>query len=284
MDGIEAADIIRRNCGENGTAPVMVALTANAMEGMREHFLECGFQDFISKPLDRKELNQLLLRWVPEKYRQTEDRKEESKPLDAVAIQIDGVDMKAAVQYYSGDEDGFVDLLELYCMDGKRKTKLLRELVETDLLRYQIEVHGLKSASANIGAMDVSAMARAQENAAAQGDREFIAGQFPLLLAEYETLLANIEQFLERRKQEIGRKEKLPALPVQELKEQTAAALEELKHFRSQKCAERVDMMLLHELPEEEVETLLLQIREQLRLYEDDYAEELLSQLLGILE
>ena len=70
MDGIEAAEIIRRDCGENGTAPVMVALTANAMEGMREHFLECGFQDFISKPLDRKELNQLLLRWIPKKHRQ----------------------------------------------------------------------------------------------------------------------------------------------------------------------------------------------------------------------
>lgn len=166
MDGIEAAEIIRRDCGENGTAPVMVALTANAMEGMREHFLKCGFQDFISKPPDPSE------------------------------FQIDGVDMDAAMEYYSGDEDSFVDLLELYCMDGKRKTELLHELVDSDILRYQIELHGLKSASANIGAMDVSALARAQENAAAQGDRAFITEQFPVLMAEYETLLANIEQFL----------------------------------------------------------------------------------------
>ena len=179
MDSIEAAQIIRRDCGENGAAPVMVALTANAMEGMREHFLECGFQDFISKPLDRKEMNQLLLRWVPENYRQMQDEKEESKPLDPADFQIDGVDMDAAMRYYSGDEEGFVDLLELYCMDGKRKRELLRELVRSDILRYQIEVHGLKSASANIGAMDVSDMARAQENAAARGDREFIDAQFP---------------------------------------------------------------------------------------------------------
>lgn len=283
MDGIEAAEVIRRDCGENGTAPVMVALTANAMEGMREQFLECGFQDFIAKPLDRKELNQLLLRWVPEKYRQAENREEESEPLDPSAFQINGVDMDAAMQYYSGDEEGFVDLLEIYCMDGKRKIKLLHELVETDILRYQIEVHGLKSASANIGAMDVSAMARAQENAAAQGDREFISGNFPMLLAEYETLLANIEAFLERRRQENSVKEKLSGLSIQELREQTASALEELKHFRSQECAERVDMMLLHELSEG-VQERLLQIREQLRLYEDDMAEDLLSQLLSILE
>ena len=66
-------------------------------------------------------------------------------------------------------------------------------------------------------------------------------------------------------------------------REQVAAALEELKHFRSQACAERVETLLLHELPGG-LEERLLQIREQLRLYEDDYVEELLGQLLSILE
>lgn len=284
MDGIEAAEIIRRDCGENGTAPVMVALTANAMEGMQEHFLKCGFQDFISKPLDRKALNDLLLRWIPEKYRQTEDKKEESRPLDPAAFQINGLDMTAAMKYYSGDDDGFVDLLELYCIDGKHKTKLLRELAESDILRYQIEVHGLKSTSANIGAMDVSALARAQENAAAQGDREYIAEEFPRLLAEYEILLANIGQFLERRRQEENdRKEKLPCPPIRDLMEKAASALDDLEHFRSRECAETVEGLLLYALPEDTAEKLL-EIREQLRLYEDDHAEELLRQLLSLLE
>lgn len=283
MDGIEAAEIIRRDCGENGTAPVIVALTANAMEGMREHFLEHGFQDFIAKPLDRKALNQLLLCWVPEKYRQTANREQEAKPLDITAFQIDGVDMNAAVQYYSGDEEGFVDLLELYCVDGKRKVPLLRELVESDILQYQIEVHGLKSASANIGAMNVSSIARELENAAARDDRECIAREFPRLMAEYETLLASIGQFLKRRRQENDRKEKLPCPPMHELREQTAAALEKLKHFRSQECAERVETILKYELPKT-LEERFLQIREQLSLFEDDNAEELLGQLLGILE
>lgn len=250
---------------------------------IREHFLECGFQDFISKPLDRKEMNQLLLRWVPEKYRQVDDSQEESRPLDPEMFQIDGVDMEAALQYYSGDEEGFVDLLELYCMDGKRKTELLRELVRSDILHYQIEVHGLKSASANIGAMVVSEMAREQEYAAVQGDSEFIDSQFPVLMAEYENLLANIEQFLKQRSLADGGKEKLSPLTAQELREQAESALKELKRFRSQECAARVDEMLLHELSED-VEERLLQIREQLMLYEDDDAEELLDQLLTVLD
>ena len=222
------------------------------------------------------------LRWVPEKYRQSENVKE-AVPLDPKAVQIEGVDMDAAMEYFSGDEGTFMELLEIYCVDGKRKIELLSELAESDILRYQIEVHGLKSASANIGAMEVSALARAQENAAAQGDREFIAEQFPLLLGEYETLLENIEQFLERQKLENESREKLPPLSVQELREQTAQALENLKHFQSRECAEKVEKLLLHELPKD-VSERLLQIREQLKLYEDDNAEELLGQLLDILE
>ena len=259
-------------------------MTANAMEGMREHFLECGFQDFIAKPLDKWELNQLLLHWIPEEYRQSGHQEKETKALDPAAFQIDGIDMNTAIQYYSGDEEGFADLLELYCIDGKRKIELLHGLAESDISRYQIEVHGLKSASANIGAINVSSLARAQENAAAQGDREFISKQLPLLLAEYESLLENIGQFLKQRIQKNSKKEKLTGLPIQDLREQTAEALNELMHFRSQECAERVETMLLHELPTEDAERLLLQIQEQLRLYEDDTAEELLSQLLGILE
>ena len=283
MDGIEAVEIIRRDCGENGTAPVIVALTANAMEGMREQFLQSGFQDFIPKPLDRRELNQLLLHWVPEKYRRSEEMEEESKPLDPMNFRIDGVDMESAMQYFSGGEEDFVNLLDLYREDGKRKLQLLSELADTDIVNYQIEVHGLKSASANIGAMEVSEMAREQENAAAQGNTELIAEKSPLLLAEYEILLENIERFLEQRRQENDSKEKLPALPISELREQAAEALERLKHFQSRECAERVDKLLQHEMPKDVAE-LLSQIRGQLKLYEDDNAEELLGQLLDILE
>ena len=115
------------------------------------------------------------------------------------------------------------------------------------------------------------------------GEMEFIHSQFPILMTEYEKLLVNIRRFLEKRRQEKGRKEKLPCLTIHEFREETAAALEELKHFRSQKCGERVETMLTHELPGDGEERLL-EIQEQLRLYEDDKAEELLGWLLGSLE
>ncbi len=65
MDGVEATKIIRSECGENGTAPVIVALTANALQGAKEMYLANGFDDFLSKPFDREQLHELLERLVP---------------------------------------------------------------------------------------------------------------------------------------------------------------------------------------------------------------------------
>ena len=78
MDGIEAVQLIRSECGENGTLPVIIALTANAMEGVREMFLKNGFQDFITKPLDKKALNEALQKWIPEQRRKEPDSWERS--------------------------------------------------------------------------------------------------------------------------------------------------------------------------------------------------------------
>ena len=69
MDGIEATKIIREECGENGKEAVIIALTANALQGAREMYLANGFDDFLSKPFDREQLNALLERWIPSEKR-----------------------------------------------------------------------------------------------------------------------------------------------------------------------------------------------------------------------
>ena len=68
-DGVEATRIIRNECGENGKNAVIIALTANALQGAKEMYLENGFDDFLSKPFDRNQLHTLLTKWVPEQAR-----------------------------------------------------------------------------------------------------------------------------------------------------------------------------------------------------------------------
>ena len=126
-------------------------------------------------------------------------------------------------------------------------------------------------------------MARAQENAASQGDTNFINEHFPQLLDAYETLLMNIGLFLERRHQNDPQEGKRPSLPPRALAERVETALHELENFRSQACAGMVDELLHHALSRDTVERLR-EIQGQLKLFEDDNAEMLLGQLLNKLK
>ena len=70
MDGMEATKIIRSECGETASNTIIIALTANAIQGAREMYLENGFEDFLSKPFERTQMRELLERWVPDEMRE----------------------------------------------------------------------------------------------------------------------------------------------------------------------------------------------------------------------
>jgi CheY-like chemotaxis protein len=64
MDGVEATGIIRKLGAQYEKLPI-IALTANAVQGVKDLFLSNGFSGFISKPIDIKELNEILREWLP---------------------------------------------------------------------------------------------------------------------------------------------------------------------------------------------------------------------------
>jgi len=64
MDGVETVHEIRKLGGKHETQTI-IALTANAVSGSREMFLENGFNDFISKPIDANELQEIVIKYLP---------------------------------------------------------------------------------------------------------------------------------------------------------------------------------------------------------------------------
>ena len=64
MNGIEATEALRRSERGSGRHVPVVALTANAMKGDRERYLKSGMDDYLSKPIRRKELTDALQRVV----------------------------------------------------------------------------------------------------------------------------------------------------------------------------------------------------------------------------
>ena len=75
MDGIEATKIIRSECKDTSGQAIIIALTANAIQGAKEEYLANGFDDFLSKPFERHQLHEMLEKWIPEERREIVEKK-----------------------------------------------------------------------------------------------------------------------------------------------------------------------------------------------------------------
>jgi CheY-like chemotaxis protein/HPt (histidine-containing phosphotransfer) domain-containing protein len=197
MDGIEATRHIRA-MGEGDayykSLPI-IALTANAVYGTKEMFLENGFNDFLSKPIDTVGLNALLEKWLPREKRKN-PAEELEKPFVSRAaggIAIEGVDVVKGISLSGGNLESYLELLAVFQEDGFDKIGEIKTCLETgDLPLFVTHVHGLKSAAAGIGADKLSETAFALEMAGKRKDLSFIEALSPKLLADLESLLAGI--------------------------------------------------------------------------------------------
>ena len=289
MDGIEATDHIRHDCGENGKKPIIIALSANAYNNARDMFLNNGFQDFISKPIDKNELHQMLCKWIPQERRQSVEGTVEAERKISRAgmaeIYMAGVDVNAAMGAHTGGMDGYLELLELYYMDGEEKKELLERLVQAeDFKNYEIEVHGLKSASANIGAFEFSELAKSHEFAAKEENYQFIRDGLAKLQSEYQFLLREIERVLKAKgylKEEAAADEEAAEelLPLEETYRRMAEILEDVENFRSKPAAQKTEELLSENI-EKSAKDCLKDVRNRLKMYDDDTAEDLLRNFL----
>ena len=200
MDGIEATMRIRALGNEyrHLQKTPIVALTANAVFGTREMFLNNGFDDFLSKPIDKTKLNTILYNWIPEEKRKTLDESGETTELDACKrFKLDGVNVKKGIAMAGGSIKNYLKTLSIFYRDVVEKVEEIRICFDTsNLPLYSIHVHALKSAFANIGAESLSAAAKTLEIAAMQGNITFIKERNMQFLMDSEMLLANINMVL----------------------------------------------------------------------------------------
>jgi CheY-like chemotaxis protein len=174
MDGIETVKIIR----EMGYTHPIVALTANAISGQVKIFLENGFDDFISKPIDIRQLNAVLNKLICDKH----------QPEAAACKQVNELRKDQGIDPH---------LAEAFVRDAEKAAAILKSIHEKnvygneDMRAYIINIHGMKSALANIGEKELSAFALRLEETGRQGDIGVLSGETPAFL---EKLSATVEK------------------------------------------------------------------------------------------
>jgi len=195
MDGVEAVSIIRRIGGEYAELPI-IALTANAIVGAKEMFLQNGFDDFLSKPIEPSKLNDILVKWIPKEKQQLQNTVEdtcESLP----TITIAGVNVKRGIMFSGGELKDYLVTLATFRKDGKVKMVELANCAAIgDISLYTTYVHALKSASANIGAGELSEEAGKLEAAGIGHDVSYIRKNNEGFLIRLGGLLENIDEVI----------------------------------------------------------------------------------------
>ena len=196
MDGVETTRVIRRLLGNNGQVPI-IALTANAVEGTAEMFISEGMNDFVTKPIEMRDMVSKLRRWLPpekieKKKRKNKGsgsvpniRKDDGGAQNTTDIAIEGLDVQKAMAFL-GNEDLFWSVLKEYYRVIEKKCALIQEYEQKEQWKnYTVEVHALKSASRQIGALDLAHTAEQMEAAGNAGNAALIHKITPGMLEEY---------------------------------------------------------------------------------------------------
>jgi signal transduction histidine kinase/HPt (histidine-containing phosphotransfer) domain-containing protein len=181
MDGVEATALIREWEKEQGGAghPVpIVALTANAVTGMREMFIEKSFNDFLAKPIDVSKLDEIIEKWLPKEKQIKSDGGASfaaGNQGSLSGLEIPGVDVKRGIAMTGGTPEGYGQALSTLRKDAEARMELLTaEQAEHDIKIFTTQVHALKSALASVGAAALSEEAARLEAAGKTGDAAFI--------------------------------------------------------------------------------------------------------------
>ena len=193
MDGVETTQHIREMGKKDPYFAVVpiIALTANAMKGVREEFLRSGFNDFLPKPIELDKLDNTLRAWVPE-----DKQKAPVIPLGTLPGEelpedlqnLPGIDVVRGMSY-CGTGDAYRKTLFLFREQIPGYLRRIRQDWEEEKWEdYSIEVHSLKSAARWIGAMDLGDNAEALEMAGRSGDLEKVNARTEDLLEQCQKL------------------------------------------------------------------------------------------------
>ncbi len=191
MDGLETLLELKKRYPETLQETSVICLTANALSDVREQVLKAGFNDFLTKPVTLFDLEQMLLKYLPEeKIQRSGD--DALTPSDKVILRrlrmIEELDVDKGIEY-CGDSDEFLDAVNIYRHSVEVHLKELTEFYEgSDLERLSIEIHSLKSTSLAIGANGLSALAASLEAAAKNEDTEALKNGMQEFLSRYEAL------------------------------------------------------------------------------------------------
>ena len=158
MDGIETLQRAKTMSDSPCQHTPFIALTANAVAGVKEMFLAKGFNDYLAKPVDGKTLEHMVQKYLPPEKIETAGENPSTTSQQ--------IDLPTAMQYCGNDEEMQKKFLSMFVARREAVTKLLeKDLSADNIADYTTHVHALKSTALSIGGIQLSEAAKSLEMA-----------------------------------------------------------------------------------------------------------------------
>lgn len=202
MDGVQTFEKLHGDKSSPNFETPVIMLTANALAGMREQYMDVGFADYVSKPVRGAKLEEAIRRNLPESLIKPASPE---IPAEAVSTEPSGfadicsavpeLNVNAALQYCCGSAELLNDLLHDFT-ENDHFSDLKAAFEEKRWEDYRRHAHSLKSTSLMIGLTGLSERASASELALKGGCTEFAELNHDSLIEEYSALLGKIKDYL----------------------------------------------------------------------------------------
>jgi PAS domain S-box-containing protein len=196
MDGFELTKTIRQDEEGTDTHATIVAITANALQGEAERCLETGMDDYMSKPIDMKELREKLHKWMPEGKETSDQSLQDEKTNPDEMSQDEGngpIDESTLKSMFGDDPEIFKEIL----VDFIKPSKNIIQEMQSGYDRHLAEAvkqaaHKLKSAAASVGANELAELCSELETAGKKDDWDVINQGTPRL----DQLMDDVESYI----------------------------------------------------------------------------------------
>ena len=192
-DGIETLKEMRELTDSPNADTPVICLTANAISGARETYLNAGFTDYLSKPVEPERLEETLAGYIPEhKLKAAGEGVSEAQAADSAIP--DYVRSSAEIDTaqgikHCGNEESYLQALTTYAGSVNALAEETEGyLLSGDIRNFTVKVHALKSTSRVIGAMKLGDLAEKLEAAGHTNNTAFIADRTDELLERCRAL------------------------------------------------------------------------------------------------
>jgi len=184
MDGLEATRVIRRKF-DSEKLPI-IAMTANAMKGDRERYMAVGMDDYVSKPIDSKELFSALRRNIPRLKNASTPQDEKTEGRETLPVSLPGIDIEAGLKRLGGNTTLFIKVLKDFYKKYAQGADDIKDALEKNNMPLALRLtHTIKGLAGNCSASELMNSAQKLESGIKEGKT-----------AEYESLLKGFENEL----------------------------------------------------------------------------------------